>query len=278
VSRALAVAVLTFLADYACAVGLGIHPSRFDASTSPGSSRKLKFMVTNTEERLPLRVHFYVMDVVQAPDGSADLVDANTTAWSAATWIRLKTRSLELDPGARGQVLYEVRVPPGATGGGYAAIIAESAVPNMRARGIGSAAVLEDDSADPSAAKPTTIVIRIPFLLYVRASGTEVYRAQVRSVRAASTDAGKPVRWLLTVRNQGNVLIRPAGTLNIEQAGMRRSLDANPGTLAIFPGATRTFAIEDPAGAYTAGMVRIPTILGIGATEMAEGDAEQAFQ
>jgi len=227
------------LSGPAGAVGLGIQPGRFELVLKPGDTQHLSFDAVNPGGQLPLRAHVYVTDVVPAADGSADLVPAGTTAWSASSWVELETVALVVPPQGRAPVLYAVHVPKSAQGSGYAAIVTETTVPP----GAGNASVAK-------------VVVRIPFLLHVRAAGTEVWQARIREFRPSSLSAGEPLRWLVTVENEGNVLIRPAGTLSLRAVGAPgRILPVNPNAQAVFPGQSKTFEVDDPRGVRRAGYV-----------------------
>jgi hypothetical protein len=247
-ASAIACALAFALAGRVGAIGLGVQPGRLELVMKPGESRQLTFEVVNTDGHADLRAHFYVTDVVQAPDGSADLVEPGTTAWSATGWVALRTVALVVGPHARAPVLYEVRVPKTARGSGYVALVAESTVP-----------------ARASAESAARIVVRIPFLLHVRVAGTEIWKARVRSLKPSTLTAGERVRWSCSVKNEGNVLIRPVGTLSIRAAGAKgRILAVNAPGEAVFPGQTKTFEVDDPKGVRRAGFVTVGLALDSG--------------
>jgi hypothetical protein len=240
---------------------LGVTPIRRTITLRPGETKRSKLQVNNSSTGVPLKVNFEVMDFSQGEDGSAIPVKAGSTAWSAAAWVKPLRNTITLGPKQKAFLGFDVTVPPGAKGGGYACIVCESTVPTRRQNN-------------------GTVVftkVQIPFLLYITISGTEELKAQITKVKKVGSKVGSPFKVYYTVENQGNVLIRPKGTLTISLPGDVRKYEANPHSFAVLPGLSRIFIIEDAKGVARQGTCHVKLNLNYGSKTALEATGDFDF-
>ncbi|MES2200786.1 MAG: hypothetical protein V4498_00890 [candidate division FCPU426 bacterium] len=259
---ALGFMILAGCVSLASAFQVTLAPSREEIVLKPGASRRAKFYVTGMGNS-PLQVKIKVMDLDQTPAGIAVPVTPGSTAWSAASWIKPIREKFTSFPGRPSAVGYDVEVPADAKGGGYAFIVVQC-MPLSESRKKGNLAVV--NSADLS------------YLVFVSVKGTEEYKARIIDIKPTSDQVGQPFKILCTVENQGNVMIRPQGKLDLVSGEEKHSYLANSRNMAIMPGKSRVFVIDDREGVKEAGDYKFKLDLNYGGKNSLEATGDLPFQ
>ncbi len=215
----------------AFAFQFSIDPSRTELTINPGEKKNSYVTVTNTHESDSVSIRAYVQDLIYLPDGSNDFVKAGSTPWSCAEWIKINPDEFYLLPDQEKVVKFQVKVPPEASGGYYGVIFFEV---------LSKSAQQEASSAN--------VAVRIGSLVLVDIAGTAQYSAKITDLSVVESveedSSGLDISCI--VKNSGNILIRPTGTMQIlDAAGVEESnLKLNPNEGGILPGTSRKFNIS----------------------------------
>ena len=203
------------------AFSFSIEPSRIELSIPAGKQRGKTVRIDNRKSEEPLHITVYAQDVVFLPDGTSEFAEPGSTTWSCARWVKVVPEEVDIPPGKSQEVRVSVAVPEGARGGYYAMVFFESR-PSYVEKGLG-------------------INFRIGALTEVSIPKTEVYQAKL--VQLAWPE---PHEIQVEIYNEGNVLIRPKGTLKLFNAQKRKvaQLELNPQRLGILPKTARSFHVS----------------------------------
>ncbi len=215
----------------AFAFQFNIDPPRVELTINRGEKKNSYIVVSNTHPQEPIHIRAYVQDLVYLPDGSNDFLPPGTTPWSCAEWISLKPNAFDLPANKEQVVKFQVKVPPEARGGYYGVIFFEVLTQSNR-KDISSAA----------------IAVRIGTIVLVDVAGTAEYKAKLTelSVTKVEKDNVPALTLSCIIKNLGNLLIRPTGTIRIldPQGREQTIMDLNPGKGGIFPGTSRRFILS----------------------------------
>ncbi len=198
-----------------------IEPSRIEMSVSPGQRRGKTILINNTKSDTPLHIKVYAQDVIYLPDGSNEFVPPGSTQWSCADWIDIQPTELDVAAGEIAKVRISVSVPSDVQGGYYGIIFFETQ-PLYYEKGIG-------------------INFRLGGFLALTIRKTEIYQAKL-----ADMEFIQPDEIDISIFNEGNVLIRPEGKVNIfnDRGKKIKQLDFNIQQIGILPGTLRKFKLN----------------------------------
>ncbi len=182
---------------------LGVSSGSFKYEIDAGRSASGEIIVTNDGDE-PITVLVYAADQLVGEDGSLAFTvptrgDIASMSQPSA-WIRIDMPKdsksfanipyLELDPGERVPVAFEVNVPSGIAPGDHNVMV------------FFEMAELPTDSNDTT---QMLVSGRIGSRITLRVNGTVVDRVEVRPFTVPSVVFGPEVPFTLTVRNEGNV-------------------------------------------------------------------------
>jgi hypothetical protein len=180
---------------------MSLSASKFGFSAEPGQQGSGEVFVIN-EGTQPLAVRVYVADQVIAPDGTITFVtppvNANR-ATSPASWVTFKLPPdakstgnipyIELAPGERAPVKFQVTVPQDATPGDRQAVLFfEMYEPQADVKG-----------------GTTRVNARLGARIQTRVNGEIVEKVEVGPFALPGFVLGSSVKYSFTVRNQGNI-------------------------------------------------------------------------
>jgi hypothetical protein len=232
----LMVLVIPAVAEAQADFGILLSPQLAQVEMSPGARTVLTFHVANTNKEKPLRVLLFPRDIRQGARGQYLLSDT-AMSYSCLSWLELKDSVLELPPNASAEVSVPLRVPPGAMGGGYGAIVFE---------------VLPPDDAGPAAGvmARATYKFQLPAFIEVsiKRSGGVMRRLRSGDIIVQTADQSEelakahgPDNMLVAteIENIGNVLVEAHGRIFIRDAQGRlaKLVPLGAGRGAILPGA-----------------------------------------
>jgi len=180
------------------------------------------------------------------------VITIRTEDWAKAApylgWLEVSPMEFELKEGESKEVKYEVNVPKDAKGELSAMIFIDGKPKEIAEGSIG-----------------INTSIGVP--IYVMIKGTEKFNAEIEELNVVNNS---PLELAVTIKNSGNVHIRPTGTIEIRQAGViatppRRGkqspkmvLPLNEYNYPILPNSSRTLEIKSNSrlekGEYTADM------------------------
>ncbi len=219
---------IIILVDSVSAFRFNVDPPRIKLTINRGEKKNSYVVISNTHPKEPIHIRAYVQDLVYLPDGSNDFLPPGTTPWSCADWINLNPRDFDLPPNKEQVVKFQVKVPPDARGGYYGIIFFEVFTPPSQ--------------KDVSAA---AIAVRIGTIVLVDVAGTTEYRAELTNLSVTVTEKGL-YDISCTVKNSGNVLVRPTGTVQILDMDELElaTIDFNSAREGIFPGTSRKYTVS----------------------------------
>jgi len=165
--------------------GITVEPVRQEIKVSPGKEAQGSYFVYNVGKE-PTHVTVAPRDW---------FVLKENRGINADSWLKISPRELDLEPGERKEVKYEVAVPTRAIGELVAMI-----------------------SFVPRAEEESMINVVFSVSLYVMIEGTEILKGEISKVdiRRWKKEGSSDLRLAVLVENRGNVHLRPKGKIVIE--------------------------------------------------------------
>jgi P pilus assembly chaperone PapD len=227
----IAVSISLFLPDYSAhAFKMNVDPPRVELSLKPGKEAGGSITVVNHDEFNPIHVKVYINDLVYLPDGSNDFLPEASTPWTVSDWLKIGPTEFDIPPEGKVKVRYIAEVPKGVTGGRYGVAFFEVSPPLAALEGRTGAA----------------INVRLGTIFLITAGGTEKYIAGLQDVSVGKPDENGAFDISCTVKNGGNVLIRPNGPVKIIDSSNKEiaELKLNRAKTGVLPGTDRQFSIK----------------------------------
>lgn len=216
-----------------------IIPPNFELFANPGDSITEVMRVRNDSE-FPETFSVVLEDFAAAGEEGEVVLEEPEDTFSLARWIEPEARDIILQPREERPFRFTINVPRDAEPGGhYASLLLASAGEDIE----GGAAVTQ----------------RIGSLILLRVSGNVVEEALIESFHVPSHSQAGPIEFALRVKNEGNVHVRPRGTIIITNI-LGQKVDEIPLAGAnVIPGAVRRMVTtwDNPGtiGHYTATLV-----------------------
>lgn len=208
------------------ALELSLDTPRVELALKPGRSKRMRIKLVNHGEA-PVRMRASFSDVRLLEDGSPDFVPLGSTPWTLDGMLGGLPPSFSVSGRSSRHLGVRVSLPESQTGGRYGAVILESEASRPR-RGAGPG---------------VEVSVQLVCLLSVTAKGTELPSARISGFSARRKSDGADA--VVAVANEGNVLIRPIGTVSLLAEGLPAAGTAlNPARLAILPGDTREYRVQ----------------------------------
>jgi len=191
--------------------GVTVEPVRQEIKVSPGEKAQGSYFVYNVgKERTRVNVASHDWFVLRENKGI-----------SADSWLKITPQELDLEPGERKEIKYNVAVPTRALGELVAMI-----------------------SFVPQAEEESAINVVFSVSLYVMIEGTEILKGEISKVdiRRWEKDGSSDLRLAVLVENRGNVHLRPKGKVLIEERKGKeiREVELNYGW-PVYPGKNRAY-------------------------------------
>lgn len=166
--------------------GITVEPVRQEIKVSPGEKAQGSYFVYNVGKE-PTHVTVGPRDWFVLKENKDISVDS---------WLKITPQELDLEPGERKEVKYEVAVPTKAIGELVAMI-----------------------SFVPQAEEESAINVVFSVSLYVMIEGTEILKGEISKVdiRRWESEGSSDLRLAVLVENRGNVHLRPKGKIVIEE-------------------------------------------------------------
>jgi len=203
-------------------VGLGLSPPTFELSANPGDLLRNTIRVENLTDRPMIIVVEKRNFTAMGEEGSVDLTE-NTTPFSLASWITVDPVEVEIGPKGRSVFNFTINVPLNAEPGGHFGSIIFKV--GNKEKVVGSGATLSQELGS---------------LILLRIAGKTDEEGQFASFKAIKKifEYG-PVDFELRVKNEGNVHLKPTGTIVISNLWGKQVAKIEVTPKNVLPGAIR---------------------------------------
>jgi len=214
--------------------GIKIIPAVIEEGADPGGvfTREVKITNVGDEEK---EYYVYKRDIVGVEEGGVPVFaeeGSERTGYEITEWLSFQTEPITLKPGETITFPITITVPSDATPGShFGGIFVSQEPPKLREIGAG-------------------VGYEVATVISIRISGAVVDDARIRSFSSDKLFySTKNVAFTAKVENQGNILIRPRGPLEIRSmfGGDPIRMTINESLAGVFPGTVRefTFSWED---------------------------------
>jgi len=254
----IAILISLLLPNYSAhAFRMNVDPPRVEVSISPGEEAGGSITVVNYDELESIHVKVYINDLVYLPDGSNDFLPEGSTPWTVSDWLKIGPTEFDIPPAGEMKVRYIAEVPKGVTGGRYGVAFFEVSPP---------LAVLEGKTG-------AAINVRLGSIFLITAAGTEKYIAGLQDVRVGKPDKDGAFDIYCTVKNGGNVLIRPNGPVKIIDSSKTEIAEflLNGSKSGVLPGTDRQFSLKYDQGKLAPGEYFVQIVLDYGGEDFLGG-------
>jgi hypothetical protein len=225
-----------------------VDPYLVDVSASPGAFRTVPILIEN-EDDAAIQVTARAKDVSFDLDGVMTVSEPSGGDRTCAAWIEISPSEFMMRPRDRRRVMAKISVPKDAEGG-YATQLDFMA----------SVAEGEAKQAKPGIAGTT---------LLVTTQGDVSKKGEISEVDISQSGRGKPIRFAVSVKNNGNTHLEPTGSVRVYQL-----VDGSPGRVigeipfdeiydVVLPGGTRRLRASLP-GDLLSGRLRAEITVGVG--------------
>jgi hypothetical protein len=210
--------------------GVRISPSIIEDRIEPGESISGVIRATNLE---PNSRTFYLIkkDISGiGPGGQPEFAEfGELTGYELSEWVTLGKDEITLDSQQEGEVPFTINVPIDASPGGhFGGVFLSAEAERQRTTGAG-------------------VGYQVGTIMNLRIGGDIVEEAQIREFLTDKLLYGSAdVNFETTVENQGNVLIRPRGTIDITDMFGKKAgtLRINDSGAAVLPESKRKFQVS----------------------------------
>jgi len=213
-----------------------VGPIKLDYSVDPGDVIEGEFFLMN--EGNETQTFYPDFEKFKEENGEKIFLKEKS---DLATWIKTDS-SVTLGPGAQKNVAFKIEIPKNAAPGGHFAVVWWGTAP-------------------PGDGGQVTIAVRAGILLLIRVSGDIQEEGRILSFQAANSKKifwSSPVSFQVVFNNDGNVHLKPAGTITIKNilGRVNGEITVNPYALQVLPESKRTFEEKWTAPRFAFGLYR----------------------
>jgi len=216
------------------AVNLTVSPSSLDLTTTPGATITDRIRVRNNSSR-PLALRVKVEKVVPTSDEAGLTIQEAAPSDEFLQWVHFAAPTFTAQPGEWIDIPFTLTTPPQAAFGYYFAFVITPA---------------EEGSEGNVALSAGVAVLGA---LKVQVPGA-IAAAELVSFKPTHViNEWLPADFTVTVRNTGNIHIKPRGNIFIQRGDGSpiALLEVNPALANVLPGAIRTFSTSWSDGFFT---------------------------
>lgn len=211
--------------------GIGLKPAMVEETVDPGDVQTYEVEVTNLRSN-DQTFYLYKRNISGVRDGGVPIfadTDLEATGYEIIDWVTVESEELQISANQTQTLRFTLNVPQDATPGShFGAIFVSAEPPRLRESGAG-------------------VGYDVALVLSMRVSGDARESAMLRSFRTDKYIYSRPsVTFTGTVRNDGNVLVRPTGPLEVHNMFGKRValLTFNESEAGVFPNADRDFVVQ----------------------------------
>jgi hypothetical protein len=216
---------------YAQESGIKLIPASIEERADPNQVLSREVKVTNVSDE-DKEYFIYKRDIIGVEEGGVPIfAEDNTekTGYEITEWISFQSETIFVKAGETVVLPLTITVPGNASPGShFGGVFVSQEAPKLRQMGAG-------------------VGYEVATVISIRINGDIVDDARIRSF---STDklfySSKNVAFLAKLENQGNILIRPRGPLEIQSmfGGKPYVMTVNENLAGVFPGTVRELAFE----------------------------------
>lgn len=219
-----------FTANAQSGAGVGLRPATVEETMEPGESRKFTVQVSNLSGA-DQTYYLNKRDITGVEVGGVPIfADENfeRTGFELSEWIKLDVDKLDIPTDGTANISFTLNVPDNASPGShFAGIFVSVEPPRLRSTG-------------------ASVAYEVANIISIRVAGEAVESAQIRQFSTNKFIYGSTnIDFLIRIENEGNVLVRPMGPLEINNMFGKRAamLTFNDALAGVFPKTTREFTI-----------------------------------
>lgn len=211
--------------------GVKVIPATIEKLADPGSVLTEEIQITNVSNE-DKEYYIYKRDIIGVEEGGVPIFaeeGAERTGYEMAEWISFQSEPVRVASGKTVALPITITVPAEATPGShFGGVFISVEPPKLRQTGAG-------------------VGYEVATIISIRINGDVIDDARVRSF---STDklfySAKNVTFNAKIENQGNILIRPRGPLEIRSmlGDEPEVITVNESLAGVFPGTVREFNFE----------------------------------
>jgi hypothetical protein len=216
--------------------GLAISPPSYELSANPGDALTNSIRVDNTQNQsLDVTVNVRNFTAL-GEEGEVNLTDQDST-YSLAKWITVTPSSATIAAGQSQVFQYTVQVPSNAEPGGrFGSIVFKTSAKPI----IGQSGV--------------SIGQEIGSLIFLKIAGNVTERSSIVGFQTADKiNQYKPVNFTLRLKNDGNVHIKPTGTITVTNFFGKKVATIPLDSHNVLPGAIRRMEAQWKDGRFIFG-------------------------
>lgn len=211
--------------------GLKIIPAFIEESADPGRVITQELKVTNVSDE-DKEYYIYKRDITGVEEGGVPVFaedGAPPTGYQITDWVSFEGETVKIASEQTVVVPITIKIPENASPGShFGGVFVSQEPPKLRQMGAG-------------------VGYEVGSIISIRINGDIVDDARVRSFSTDKLFYGeKNVTFTAKVENQGNILMRPRGPLEIQSmfGGDPVRISVNEDLAGVFPGTTREFTIK----------------------------------
>jgi hypothetical protein len=211
--------------------GIKVVPTTIEELADPGSTLTENLTITNVSNESK-EYFIYKRDIIGVENGGVPVFGeegAERTGYEMTEWIAFQEEPLRMSPNETVTLPITISVPENASPGShFGGVFISAEPPRLREMGAG-------------------VGYEIATIISIRISGDVIDDARIRTF---STDklfySTKNVTFNAKLENQGNILIRPRGPLEIRSmlGGKPDVMIVNEALAGVFPGTVRELTFE----------------------------------
>jgi len=233
-SFALTVAALfliTVSTALAQGAGIRISPALIEETLDPGVTEQYTVEVENLNS-VDQTYFVFTRNIRGVQEGGAPIFaedELEKTGYELADWITLSTNQINIPAGGRELVTFTMNVPADASPGShFGGVFISAEAPEINRSG-------------------AAVGYQVANIISIRVSGEAVEQASIRQFSTGKFLYGaQDVDFNIRIENTGNVLVRPMGPLQINNALGKRVGEVvfNESKAGVFPADTREFELQ----------------------------------
>lgn len=216
--------------------GLAISPPSFELSANPGDNLSNSIRVDNTQGQ-SLEVTADVRNFTAlGEEGEVNLSDQDSS-YSLAKWVKVTPARSTIPAGGSQTFQYTITVPPNAEPGGrFGSIVFRT-------------------TAKPLSGKSgVSVGQEVGSLVFLKIAGNVTEKASIVGFQtAAHINQYKPVDFTVRVKDEGNVHLKPTGTITIVNFFGQKVATLPIETHNVLPGAIRRMEAQWKGGRFIFG-------------------------
>lgn len=187
-------------------MGITVSPFIIEEAVKAGQNFNKTIVLTNTSDEKQIFYSFLQDFTVKEESGEAVLLPAGSDEFSLSYWLDISSEKIELLPGESERFSVNFYIPEKASPGGYyAAIIFSSELPQFEA-------------GRPAEGMFVGLAHQVGVLIFLNLSEGALEQADLIQFSTDKNYYHTPFRinFITRIKNEGNMHIRPAGLIKIE--------------------------------------------------------------